>query len=127
MQHFIATLCCALAMIATAIPANANLDFDADGLHYTLLSEEEGTVTVDRIDNSIEADLVIPQKVTYDGRTYSVTAISDRAFYNCRHLTSVNIPESITSIGEEAFRMCDNLTSITIPNSVEYIGDYAFT
>lgn len=126
MQHFIATLCCALAMIATAFPAYANLDFDADGLHYTLLSEEEGTVTVDRIDNSIEADLVIPQKVTYDGRTYSVTAISDRAFYNCRHLTSVNIPESITSIGEEAFRMCDNLTSITIPNSVEYIGDYAF-
>ena len=47
----------------------------------------------------------------------SVISIGDEAFYWCKSLTSVTIPESVTSIGRGAFTNCDNLTSVTFENT----------
>ena len=55
-----------------------------------------------------------------------VTSIGDYAFWNCRSLTKVTIPEGVTSIGESAFQYCISLTEVNIPKSVETIGDEAF-
>ena len=52
--------------------------------------------------------------------------IADKAFYDCRDLTSVTIPGSVTSIGYSAFGYCTGLTSITIPDSVTSIVGSAF-
>ena len=68
----------------------------------------------------------IPASVVYNEVVYSVTSIGNNAFYGCRGLTSVTIPNSVTSIGEWAFDDCDGLTSVTIPNSVTSIGEFAF-
>ncbi len=57
----------------------------------------------------------------------SVTTIGDHAFYGCRNLKSITIPNSIMAIGEAAFYGCGNLESITMPNSVITIGDHAFS
>ena len=61
--------------------------------------------------------------ITFDG---DVTTIGDYAFYNCKALTSVTIPDSVTTIGGAAFGSCGALTSVTIPDSVTKIGSYAF-
>ena len=47
-----------------------------------------------------------------------VKVIGNRAFYLCRFLTNINIPNSVTTIGEHAFSDCDSLTSITIPSCI---------
>lgn len=62
-------------------------------------------------------------KIPDDG---SVTSIADYAFYECRKLTSITIPESVTSIGKYAFSYCIKPESLTIPNGVTHIGEKAF-
>ena len=63
--------------------------------------------------------------IEFDG---DVTKIGYYAFYNCRSLTSVTIPNSVTTIEEWAFCGCDSLTSVyckaTIPPAG---GDYMFS
>ena len=56
----------------------------------------------------------------------SVTAIGKWAFLGCESLTSIQIPDSVTAIGEKAFSYCKKLTSIHIPGSVTAIGKEAF-
>lgn len=56
-----------------------------------------------------------------------VTSITNNAFYNCRSLTNVTIPESVTNIGLSAFSSCSSLTSVTMSNNVVTIGNFAFS
>jgi len=76
--------------------------------------------------NKYSGHITIPETVTYNGLTYSVTRINGGAFANCPSLTSISIPMTITSIGSEAFSGCSGLTNVAIPNSVTTIGDNAF-
>ena len=55
-----------------------------------------------------------------------VKVIGDVAFWGCKSLTNINIPNSVTTIGKDAFAFCNSLTSINIPNSVTTIGEEAF-
>ncbi len=58
-------------------------------------------------------DIVIPEKITYyGGMELTVTGISDQAFWGCRDLTSIVIPNSVTSIGDQAFAYCSSLKSV---------------
>jgi len=70
--------------------------------------------------------VVIPEEVIYMERTRKVIRIGGSAFYDCKDLTSVTIPNSVTSIGSCAFEGCKNLTSVTVPNRLESIGGKAF-
>ncbi|MBR1519528.1 MAG: leucine-rich repeat protein [Prevotella sp.] len=76
--------------------------------------------------NSYSGVVVIPEEVTYNGKTYNVTSIGPFAFRKCSGLTSITIPYSVTTIREYAFARCTRLTSVTIPNSVTIIGTEAF-
>merc|ERR1711991_467713 len=55
-----------------------------------------------------------------------LTSIGDRAFVYCSSLTSMSLPDGVTSIGVEAFLGCSSLTSIALPDGVTSIGGLAF-
>ena len=52
--------------------------------------------------------------------------IGDKAFYYCRGLTSLTLPDGITSIGYCAFYGCSGLTSLTLPDGITSMGFWAF-
>ncbi len=87
-----------------------------------------GNIYFDKNSGKItDADEEIPSAVipnTING--IAVTAIAGYAFYKCRNLESIVIPDSIKSIDEEAFSNCENLKNITLPDSIESIGDCVF-
>ena len=93
-----------------------------DGLKFTVT---DGTARVSNYKGT-DSNVIIPTKVTYNGKTYKVTAIGEMAFFYCKNLTSITIPDSVTSIGYRAFKGCSSLTSISIPNSVTIIELSAF-
>ena len=61
-----------------------------------------------------------------DGTWYKVTGIGYTAFYMCKNLASVTIPNSVTEISSWAFGGCEQLTEIHIPDSVTQLGDSVF-
>lgn len=121
----------AIFMLLAGVNAFA-WEFESGGLYYNILSEGEGTVEVTykilSFDNKhyVSGDIDIPQRVTYNDKTYTVTSIGEYAFYECHGLSSVTIPNTVSLIGEYAFYYCDGLSSAPIPESVTSIGDYAF-
>ena len=112
-----------LAVLLSGLSASAYA-FKVDGIAYN--KNGDGKSVYVSYGGDYTGPVTIPERVTYDGATYSVTSIGEFAFKDCTGLTSVTIPTSVTSIGEEAFRCCTGLTSVTIPNSVTEIGYSAF-
>ena len=55
-----------------------------------------------------------------------VKVIGDWAFYLCKSITNINIPNSVTTIGNLTFYGCESLTNINISNGVTTIGNSAF-
>ena len=55
-----------------------------------------------------------------------MTSIGDYAFYGCKGLTSIVIPEGVISIGSGTFAGCSSLSEIEIGADMVYIGKEAF-
>ena len=58
--------------------------------------------------------------------TEGIEKIDDHAFYQCRTLRSVTLPQSVREIGVRAFDACESLTEVIL-NDVTSIGDAAFS
>jgi len=125
-----------LPMVASAYFYDSITGYDAmiDGIGYKF-SGNNATVSYQWYEvyeggegyySEYSGDIVIPESVTYNGKTYKVTGIGDNAFEGCGALTSVTLPNTITGIGNSAFLGCSSLTSVNLPNAVTRIGYYAF-
>ena len=120
MKHFI------IFFLLVFLPISGYADpVEIDGIYYNLVSKAKAA-EVTRNPNYYSGSLVIPSSVTYGGTTYTVTSVSDKAFYFCSRLTSVTFSYGITSIGEYAFSNCSSLSSVIIPNSVTSLNNGVF-
>ena len=57
-----------------------------------------------------------------------IESIGKYAFYNCKGITSISIPDTVKTIGPYSFNECKNLETVTLPSNgkLSSIGDCAF-
>ena len=99
-------------------------DFMVDGLAYSIRSNGTAgvTYTQERLGSNYSGltEAIIPERVTYNGKTYSVTAINTYAFYYCKNLKIIKIPNSVTYIGNEVLAECSSLENIILQSNSKY-------
>lgn len=126
MRRFYITL--VLAFLSTLVCTRA-LAYDAkiDGVFYSLNSySKTATVTYETTSyNSYSGEVSIPETVTYDEKTYTVTTIGWGAFMDSKNLTKVVLPETVTTIENYAFQN-SGLVDIVIPSGLINVGSLPF-
>ena len=99
MSRFLIKPLLAAAALLTASTVEAGF-FWVGGIQYVTLDE----TTCEVGDNEFfSGSARIPEQVTYNGNTYTVTQIGKRAFYEAKNLTEVHIPKTVTVIYDDAF------------------------
>lgn len=81
--------------------------YDGEGIFTSPWNEYRNDIRIVIIDNGIES-------------------IGAYAFYGCRNIEYISIPDTVTQIGESSFELCSSIIFIDIPNSVTSIGESAF-
>lgn len=81
-------------------------DFEVNGIFYGYNASDQ-TAYVTYGTEKYSGDVVIPESVTYNGRTLAVTAIGEEAFTNCSDIQSISLPNNLTNIGDFAFFVAD--------------------
>ena len=128
---FLSVLFASLAIPNSAKAYDFSYTYQGKTLFYNIVNGE-AQVTFQRSlaptynNPHLSGTVEIPNVVTYNGNTYTVTSIGNRAFESCSSITSVIIGDSVTSIGTSAFQSCTGLTSVTIGNHVTSIESQAF-
>ena len=112
MKKLFTTLILLLSLAASAFA----VEVEINGIKYDLLSEnnEATVVAFHQYLRYYSGDIVIPEKVEYDGVSYTVTSIGPFAFWDCVDLTSITIPKSVTRIEDNAFIRCIGLQKVIV-------------
>ena len=116
---FVALLSVALLYYLEPIMANANEKYTEGIYTYSIFDQQ---VTIIDCDDSVAGAITIPSALG----GYPVTAIGEKAFFECEQLTSVTFGNSLISIGDYAFWNCVNLTNIYASDSICYVASGAF-
>ena len=85
--------------------------FDENGASY---EKQGGNSVIITGDEGATGEYDIPESVTHDGVTFSVTGIGEEAYKDNIFISQVTIPSSVTFIGNGAFAGCTNLMTIII-------------
>lgn len=122
---FVTLLLCSMGIAA------ANYQVDLEDCRYVLDSSTKKAYVQKFIGPSSRKTVTIPDNIMYieDGKTYTVNAIGDCAFYETNVVT-VNMPTTIKTIGACAFMNCPRFCkgkSLVINEGVTSIGMEAFS
>jgi hypothetical protein len=139
----------AMIMACWLLPTQGWGSVLVDGLSYELDEAAKTAVVAPGSDQRIEY-VTIPETITYEGVTYTVTAIADcafigwnnlygltieshsltyigfSAFERCYWLDEVRFVDGLTEFSYEAFKDCRNLHRVTLPSTMRAIGDRSF-
>lgn len=127
---FISSLLCILSYSQDVVNVN--------GIRYIL---EDDHALIGRQNKELSGSIIIPESITIDGRSYSVTGFikpsnltawssnevttEGGAFQSC-NITSITLPNSIKDIGAGAFNSCVHLVSVQLPKDLKTLGAACF-
>ena len=129
-----------LALVVGCLAAATVLqaaNITVDGINYsTNTTKKEATIskyTIIRATDTTPADtlfysgnIVIPEKITYEGVEYTVVATAANSFLDCRDLTSLTLPNTCVTIGRNSFKGCTSLLVSPIPETAISVGSGVF-
>lgn len=121
-------LACVCAII-TGVFNCAARSFEAGGLNFNVLSEEDKTCSLTGATTLVSGELVIPATVRDEsGVEFKVTTIAENAFGNNHDYTGdLVIPEGVTTIERWAFGYCSGFDGkLKLPSTLTEIGNTAF-
>lgn len=111
---FLLMLCCGTAVASDFVTV--------DGFKFLVdTDKDEATLLA----NGYSGEVVVPEKVTWEGVDYPVVAFSDQCFYNSS-VSTVKIPNTVLILGEACFKS-SGIQSIEIPSSVTMLGKDCFS
>ena len=101
---------------------------DAAGNQYKVTGSDQKNPTVEytKPKSNAKGNVKIPASVRYDGVTYKVTSVADKAFRNNKKVTNITVGTNVKSIGRSAFEKCTKLKTVTVGKNVTEIGKNAF-
>ncbi len=125
---------------------------NVDGIYYELEDGEATIVQQNHPDglyySSLTGDVVVPEKIVFEGTSYPVVTINTYAFretdiesitlpssittwgnslfYQCESLKEVVMPDNLEAIPTGCFKECPSLESVTLPSSLTVLGDQSF-
>lgn len=117
------------ASAAALLPARA-ANVEVDGIKYSTNTYSH-TASVIQYDSSNNAafykgEITIPETITINYETYTITSIASEAFAHCNNLTGVSLPKTVTSVGSNAFYYCNNLQYVDDLSMIRSISSCAF-
>ncbi len=128
-------LALAVGCLATVTAVQA-ASVTVDGINYTTNTKGEATVakyTIVKATDTTPADtafytgeIVIPETITVDNKTYTVVATAANSFLDCKDLISVTLPSTCVTIGRNTFKGCASLTKSPLPETVTSVGSGVF-
>ncbi|MBO7069120.1 MAG: leucine-rich repeat protein [Bacteroidaceae bacterium] len=99
--------------------------FKVGDLYFELLNKNEAVVAYDASYASLSKEIVVPDKVTDNGHTFTVTKIDNEAFKDAA-FTKVTLPSTITTVSEGTFSGCTKLAEVVFPDELTTISKQAF-
>ncbi|MBQ7907539.1 MAG: leucine-rich repeat domain-containing protein [Clostridia bacterium] len=78
---------------------------------YAILSTDNQEITI--------TDVVIPESVIFEEKTYVVTTISNNAFKGNKNITSIEIPSTVVTFKGDAFNGVSNLKKFNYTGTLE--------
>lgn len=101
---------------------------EIDNISY-VIDMEAGTASIEQQDymqTMYIEEAIIPEKISYKGKEYTVVALEDKAFYGCGNMTKVVLPNTVSRVGKKCFRDCSKLVDVTLPENLPALSETMF-
>ena len=115
--------------MGSSLHARGQYDFKAGDLYYKKTSANEVRVVIPYestyghtphgygpigYPNELSGTVTIPETVTNNGTTYTVTSLRDSVFAWCKNIEAVIIPKTVKKMERSTFEGCEGLRNITV-------------